>query len=153
MTVKESARRQYGELVNKAARQFTNFQKPSEGWIANVRKALAMKGVQLAKRTSVTRAAISQAERNERDGAITLKQMEKIANALECKFVYAIVPEGKVEDILARQACKKANKIMTSASAHMALEDQSLPSSATAREIDRLVSSMLNEISPGLWDE
>jgi predicted DNA-binding mobile mystery protein A len=94
MSVKETARQQYVRIADRAAKQLTNLQPPLEGWLTSLRKALGMSGAEVAKRMGVTRSAIYQAERNERDGAITINQMEKLAEAMGGRFVYAIVPEA-----------------------------------------------------------
>ena len=60
---------------------------PGDGWIATIRKALGMSGAALARRLGVTRARVSQAERAEREGGITLKEMDEFAAAMGCRFV------------------------------------------------------------------
>lgn len=152
MSVKETARRQYIATVDRAATQLDGLETPSEGWIASLRKALGMSGAGLARRMGVTRAAIHQAERNETDGAITLNQMEKLASALGGRFVYAIVPDGKVEDIIRAQARRKAEKLVKRASGHMALENQSLSAEHRKQEIDRLTLDLMRSMPPGFWE-
>lgn len=112
-----------------------------------------MSGAQLARRTGVTKAAIYQAERNEPEGAITIKQMEKIAQALGCRFVYAIVPDDSVADIVKQQARKKAEALVQRASAHMALEKQALPSDQTRAEIERQTDELIRSMPPDFWEE
>lgn len=152
MSVKDTARRQYVRLADQAAQQVRAVRAPTEGWIATLRKALAISGPQLARRAGVTKAAIYQAERNERDGAISLRQMEKLAQALGGKFVYAIIPDGQVEDVIKAQAHKKAEALVRRASSHMALEKQSLPSKLTREEIERLADEMLRDMPPDFWE-
>jgi len=110
MSVRDTVTRQYQAIVDRAASQFGAGQPPlpPEGWIATARKALGMSGAQLAKRLGVTRARVSQAERAEPSGSITLKTMRATAEAMGCRFVYAIVPEDRIEDVIAAQARKKA---------------------------------------------
>ena len=48
-------------------------------------------------------------EKNEKN--IKISTMERIADALDCDFVYAIVPREKFDDIIYKQAQKKAKKI------------------------------------------
>lgn len=153
MNVRDTAKRQSARQADKAAQQVAGMPAPKEGWIATLRQALGMSGAQLAKRVGVTRAAIYQAERNERDGAITLKQLEKIAQALGGKLVYAIVPDGKVDDIVRQQANAKAESLVRRASAHMALEMQSLPPDETQREIARLAEELIRTMPSDFWDQ
>jgi predicted DNA-binding mobile mystery protein A len=152
MNVKETARKQYVRIVDRAAQQLTNVAVPSEGWLVMLRKALGMSGADVAKRMGVTRNAVYQAERNELDGAITLKQMEKLAEALGGRFVYVIVPEGGVESVIKAQAWRKAEARIRRASAHMALEAQSLPKEQTRQKIEELAAELMRDMPSDFWE-
>lgn len=152
MNVKETARRQFVRISNRAAKQFGTSQTPSEGWIATLRKALGMSGAEVAARMGVSRNAVYQAERNEREGAITINQMRKLAEAMGGEFVYAIIPEGSVEDVIHAQARRKAEALIGRASAHMALEKQSLPSAQTKQRIEELTQELARDMPPDFWD-
>ena len=65
-----------------------------EGWIRAIRNQHGMQGKQLAKKMQVSAARISVLERDEQRGAVTLKMMQKAADALDCDFVYAFVPRA-----------------------------------------------------------
>ncbi|MCR9196529.1 MAG: mobile mystery protein A [Hyphomonas sp.] len=151
--MKETARKQYVQIVDRTAQQLANLKTPAEGWLSMLRKALGMSGAQVAERAGVTRAAIYQAERNERNGAITINQMQKFAAAMDGRFVYAIVPDGgRVEDVLRAQARRKAEERIRRASAHMALEKQALTPAQTAQRIDDLADELLREMPPDFWE-
>ena len=153
MSVKDTARKQYVQIVDRAARQVGNLKPPSEGWLSVLRKALGMSGAQVAARAGVSRNAIYQAERNERDGAITINQMHKLADAMGGRFVYAIVPDsGQVEDIIRAQARRKAEARIMRASAHMALEKQALTNEQTSQRIDDLADDLIREMPPDFWE-
>lgn len=151
-SVKDTAKRQYARLLDKAAQQLAGVQMPSDGWISIMRKALGMSAPELARRMGVTKPAIYQAERKEREGGVTLQHMEKLAEALGGRFVYAIVPEGNVDDVLRIQARKKAESVVRRASSHMALEKQSLTSEQTREEIERLADDLLRERPSDFWE-
>lgn len=157
MSVQKTIQKQYQRIVNEAATCFAmpsgTMQKPSEGWIVTVRKALGMSGVQLARRMGITRAAISQREKAEPDGGITLKQMQATAEALGCRFVYAIVPEENVEDVIRKHAQKKALTTTKRASGHMALEKQSLTNHANEKIINDLAEDLVRNMPSSFWDE
>lgn len=112
-----------------------------------------MSGAQLARRMGNTRARVAQAERAERNGGVTLKSMEAFAAAMGCKFYYAIIPEGKIEDIVTEQARKKAQAIVQRASRHMALEDQALSDRQNAEEVKRLTQQLLGQMSSDFWQD
>ena len=152
MGVKDTAKRQYVRLLNSAAEQLPVLQSPREGWISTMRKALGMSAPELAHRLGVTKPAIYQVERKELEGGVTLQHMEKLAQAMGGRFVYAIVPETSVEDIVEAQARRKAEAIVRRASAHMALEKQSLPPDQTKDEIERLTQEIMREQPSDFWE-
>jgi len=69
--------------------------KPGIGasWIRSVRTQHNIQGKQLAKKMQVSPARISVLEKDEQRGAVTLKMMQKAADALDCTFVYALIPK------------------------------------------------------------
>ncbi|MFT3987972.1 mobile mystery protein A [Aestuariivirga sp.] len=152
MTVKQAVRRQYQAIVDQAAVQMGTLGIPVEGWLRTTRKALGMSGAQLARRMQVTRARVTNAEQAERDGGITIKSMQAAAEAMGCRFVYAIVPATKVNDVLEAQAQKKAQALVGTASQHMALESQVLPADKIAQEIDSVARDILHEMPPDFWN-
>ena len=64
------------------------------GWIRSMRIKQGLKGFQLAERMQVSAARISVLEKDEARGAVTLKMMERAAEAMGCKFEYRIVQAG-----------------------------------------------------------
>lgn len=67
-------------------------------WLRGVRRAQKLKGVELARRMEVSPARISMMERDEEQGALTLKMMQKAAQALDCEFVYAVIPKQSLKE-------------------------------------------------------
>jgi predicted DNA-binding mobile mystery protein A len=152
MSVKTVVQQQYQRIVDSAA-SFSALQTPPEGWLRTVRKALGMSGAQLAKKMKVTRARVAQAERAELDGAVTLKSLQTMAEAMGCRFVYAIVPPQRIEDVIMRQARKKAAALVGTASQHMALESQALPDDKIAQAVERLTREIAAEMPPDFWSK
>ena len=68
-----------------------------KSWLRSARKAQNLKGIELAKRMAVSPARISMMERDEAHGALTLKMMQKAAQALDCEFVYAVIPKSALK--------------------------------------------------------
>ena len=64
------------------------------GWIRRMRIEQGLKGFQLADRMQVSAARISVLEKDEARGAVTLKMMQRAAEAMGCKFEYRIVQAG-----------------------------------------------------------
>jgi predicted DNA-binding mobile mystery protein A len=152
MTLKPIVRSQYQRLVDSAARHAA-LQTPPEGWLRTVRKALGMSAAHLAGKMGVTRARIAQTEQAELSGATTLKSMQAAAQAMGCRFVYAIVPEKDIDDLILAQARKKARALVGTASTHMALESQTLPDKNIAREVDRLTRDMARDMPRDFWND
>ena len=154
MSVKETVRQQYVRTVDKATQQVGGLKLPHEGWLTTMRKALGMSAPQLARRAGVTKAAIYQAENKEREGGITIRQMQKLARSMGGHFVYALVPDdGDVSARLYGQARAKAEHIVRRASSHMALEKQSLPGQQVTQEIEQLANRLVRDMPPDFWDE
>ncbi|GFE65564.1 mobile mystery protein A [Litoreibacter roseus] len=151
-SVKDTAIRQYARQLDDAARQCAGLTPPKEGWITTMRKALEMSAPELARRLGVTKPAIYQAERKERIGGITLQHMERLAEAMGGEFVYAIVPNASVRDVLYSQAREKAKQTVKRASAHMALEQQSLTPQQLNQEIERLAEELLRDRPSDFWE-
>jgi predicted DNA-binding mobile mystery protein A len=152
MSVKKIVLSQYQGIVDRAAESVKGLRVPSEGWIRTVRKSLGMSGAQLARRRSVTRGLVSNTEKAELEGAVTLKVMEQMAEALGCRFVYAIVPEKSVKDVIKLRASEKAKKITDYADKQMALEAQSLNQKQKDFEIERLTQEFIRDMPSNLWD-
>jgi predicted DNA-binding mobile mystery protein A len=153
MSVRNAVRRQYQRIVNRAAMQAGGIQVPPEGWVVTARKALGMSGAQLARRLGVSRAAVSQTEKNELSGSVTLKHIQNTAEAMGYKFVYAIVPTDEAENIIRTQAERKARSLVSRASAHMALEGQALSKEQNEEEIARIRDELMRDVPPGFWTD
>lgn len=126
-------------------------ERPSEGWIRVIRTALGMSVRQLAERIGVTQQSASRLETNEADDSITLKSLRKAAEAMDCKLVYALVPnEGSLERIIEKQALKKAKAIVDPVDHTMQLEAQGVGDSES--KIKQLAEEMAKELNSKLWD-
>lgn len=153
MSMKQIIARQYRENVSAARAKLAGLQTPSEGWLRTMRTSLGMSGAQLARRMGLTRDAISKFEKAELDGGITIKSMQSLAQSMNARFVYAIVPEGDIDEIIERRAHQKAEKLVKEASVHMALEAQSLSQERYNEQVKRLAREMLDTTPSKLWDD
>ncbi|UWR00233.1 helix-turn-helix domain-containing protein [Rhodobacteraceae bacterium S2214] len=105
--------RRLTRLLDRAAKQLGDVEVPPKGWIAAMRAALGMSAEYVAQRKGVSRNAVYQAERSEKDGAVSLKQMDQLAAAMGGKFVYAIVPDDRIDEMKYRQAKSKARQLLS----------------------------------------
>jgi predicted DNA-binding mobile mystery protein A len=152
VSIKTVIARQLRENINAVRKKLAGLEPPSEGWLRTMRKALGMSGAQLARRMGMTRGAVSRNEKAEREGAITLKTMKHMAANMNCRFVYAVIPDRDVEEIIEHQAREKARQLVNQAGVHMALEDQSLSKDRLNAEIERIAKELLSKPS-SIWDD
>jgi predicted DNA-binding mobile mystery protein A len=127
-------------------------QPPVKGWIRAVREVLGMSGTQLAKRLRVSQPRIPKLEQDELTGAVTLKTMRQAAEALDCVFVYALVPRKSLEDTVRAQARKVAGERMQRVSHSMLLESQALGQEEQRESLDAAVDELARETPRDLWD-
>lgn len=126
---------------------------PVSGWIRAIRDALNMNGRQLADRLGEHRSRSNQLEQQEQTGSLTLKAMRKTAEALDCVFVYAIVPRISLEETMRNRAMEVAVKRLVRATQTMQLENQALNSDENKEVLSRMVDEMMDSPPANLWDE
>jgi len=127
--------------------------RPKEGWIRTLRKALGMSSPQLAMLLGVSKAQASQIERMEIEDRVTLKQLRRVAEKLECELVYAVVPRSSINEIIRARARYKAKKIVETANKHMILESQQLSEFSLNEQIDLETNRLLQDMPRNLWEE
>ena len=126
---------------------------PRKGWISEIRRALGMTASQLATRLTVTGPAVSQYEKGEVNRTITLDTLEKVAAALGCEFVYALVPKVSLDDLLHRRARRLATKMLERTSHSMHLEQQDVSENEIKKQIEDLTQQLLADRPRTLWND
>lgn len=124
---------------------------PRKGWIHTIRTALGMPQEELARRMGINRSRVSQIERAEVDGTITLATFQKAASALDARLVMGVVTQHTVADIIEEQAERVANQTLADVHQTMALEDQATNESHLAAEKKRLKDNLLRDSWRKLW--
>ncbi|MBV8446883.1 MAG: mobile mystery protein A, partial [Hyphomicrobiales bacterium] len=84
----------------KALSAITRNSLPPRGWIRAIRDALGMTTVQLARRLGVSQPRITELEKSELSGSISLRSLRRAAEALGCQVVYVLVPNKPLEMVL-----------------------------------------------------
>lgn len=112
------------------------------GWINYMRQALGMTIQKLAERANVSKTTAAQAERGEAKGKVTIDTLKKMAEAMDCEFVYAFVPNKTIKITLKERALEKAKRILLEADTHMTLEDQRVEQDIKDR-IERLADTLI----------
>ncbi|PIE15874.1 MAG: transcriptional regulator [Rhodobacterales bacterium] len=152
MSVSRAKQRQAESKINQAVQMAQAFAKPLGGWIATFQEAIGMSAPALAERLGVSRNSVYSSIQNERAGTISLNQLDKMAEAMGGKLVYAIIPrEGPVEEIVMAQARKKAKRIIQRTRAHMALEEQIEGLRSQEEMIEELAREIVREMPRDFW--
>jgi predicted DNA-binding mobile mystery protein A len=125
---------------------------PVKGWIRAIREALGMSGKQLANRLHVSQPRIPRLEQDELSGVVSLKTMRQAAEAMDCVFVYAIVPRTTLEETVRAQARKIAESRTQRVSHTMLLEAQNLSTGEQRASLEAAVDELVREMPKELWD-
>ncbi len=125
--------------------------RPAKGWIFTIKNTLGISATYLAKKLSVNQSVVSRLEKSEIDNTITLKSLQSVAGALDCKLVYALVPNTSLENIIKTQAKKIAREHLKNVSHHMMLEEQSIDKEKQQMLYDELLEKLLSEHPKKLW--
>ncbi|MEK6555429.1 MAG: mobile mystery protein A [Bdellovibrionota bacterium] len=121
-----------------------NLFKVEQGWIRQTREALGMTLSKLGKVCGVSTPTISQAERREADGKVTVETLKKTAEAMNCEFIYMFVPKSEMTAFIEEKAYEKAKRILMNADLHMSLEDQKVKGDLETK-IQRLKNKLIDE--------
>jgi predicted DNA-binding mobile mystery protein A len=99
--------------------------RPSSGWLASVREALGLSLASVGRRLRTARQVIQRLEKYEASDRITLRNLRRVAEAMGCELVYAIVPKtGTFAELAEKPARDQALRDVESVVHTMALEDQ-----------------------------
>lgn len=126
--------------------------RPRRGWLRAIRAALGMSGAQLGERLGVTRARIARIEKDEVGDKLTLETLRRTAEALDCVFVYAIVPRTSLADTVQAQARAVARARAERTGRTMRLEDQALSEAEARTAMDAEADRLVREMPRTLWD-
>lgn len=126
---------------------------PRKAWIRAIRDALGMTAKQLAIRLGVAQQAVARIEKEELAGSVTIKTMRRIAECLDCVFVYGFVPRTSLEETVARQAKKVAAQRLAQASQTMSLENQALSRRENEQALSDLVDELIRTLPSNLWNK
>lgn len=126
---------------------------PPIGWIKAIRIGIGMSMEQLGKKLSITKQAVMDIEKREKDGAITIRSMQEIAKVMDMKFVYGFVPNaGSLDQMIERRALEMATKIVQRTSTTMKLEDQLNSNERIEKAIKERAAEIINKTPKILWD-
>lgn len=125
---------------------------PRRGWVRAIREALGMTQAQLGNRLRVSRQSVQDMEKAEAERRITLESLDRLAQAMGCRVVYALVPEdGSLEDLRIRRANELAEALLKPTDHSMKLEAQGVKKSERERQRKMLAEELLRDSPRKLW--
>ena len=136
-----------------ALRRLLKTQRPPKGWLRAVRDALGMTTKQFARRLGVSQPRIVELEQSEAAGTVTLNTLQRAAEALGCRLVYALVPEKSLADTVRERAELLARQRQAAVEHTMRLEDQAVKDKRAARALHEQIIEELLQRPARLWDK
>jgi len=131
----------YGVLLTKRA--------PSRGWLKEIREALGRTERQQAQRLGVSGSTLHKSEQSEAEERISLGQLRKLADGLDCELVYALVPRKPLTEVVQDRATQLAKEEVHGVAHTMGLEDQR----PTDERIQKQVARRAEELLRGKWSD
>jgi predicted DNA-binding mobile mystery protein A len=104
-----------------------------------------MPAVQLARRLGMKAQSIADIEKSEASGTIQMKTLRRVAEALDCVVVYAIVPKSSLEDMVDARAREIAGRELARIAHTMDLEAQGLSDQERLEQIETYIRDHLRE--------
>ncbi|MGE3622927.1 MAG: helix-turn-helix domain-containing protein [Bdellovibrionales bacterium] len=123
---------------------------PARGWLHMVRGGLGLTADRLAALTGLSARNIRGIERSEADGTIKLETLRRVAKAMQCELVYAVVPHKSLAETLRGRAFAKVVP-------QIILLNKSSRSKLSDREIIELTNAIIEnskmlDDTDKLWD-
>ena len=126
---------------------------PPKGWLRAIRNALGMTTAQYARRLGVSQPRIIELEKSETQGSVTLRTLQRAAEALGCRLVYALVPDRPLANVVHERADLVARRQLASVEHIMRLEDQVVEDKKARQELQRQSIEELLRRPARLWDD
>ena len=152
MNDKDYLRLQQIEEAIKPFRPLVDTQPPRRGWIRAIQQALGVTNRQLAIRLHLKPQTIEDMQEHEAKETIKLQTLRKLAQALDCRLVCAVVPNKPLEEMRLEQARKVARRQLKPVAHSMSLEAQGVSDADQKSELDRLVQKLLAGNPRKLWE-
>ncbi|WJF91781.1 mobile mystery protein A [Paraburkholderia bonniea] len=124
---------------------------PPRGWLKLIRESLGLTERQQAARLSISAPTLHKSEQAEADERITLKQLRKLAEGLDCELVYALVPRKPLTQMVAEQAHAIALREVSEVAHTMSLEDQRPTETHLRRQVEQRAEELLRGRWSALW--
>lgn len=144
------------QQINNKMLSFTSLKKvamPPIGWIKAIRTAIGMSMQQLGNKLNVSKQAVMDIEKREKEGSITIKSLREIARAMDMQLVYGFVPnDGSLDALIEKRATELATQIVMRTANTMKLEDQANSKKRIETAIRERAAAIKNEMPKILWN-
>ena len=125
--------------------------RPQTGWIRSIRQSLGMTAAQLAQRVGVSQPRILAIERAETTAAVELKTLQRVAEALNCRLVYAFIPKEPLEQVVRKRARVVATERLAGVEHTMRLENQGTSTEAQDERLSEAIDFLAEHADGSLW--
>jgi predicted DNA-binding mobile mystery protein A len=133
----------YAELKNR--------RRPPRGWLQTIRQALGLTERQQAARVGIAASTLHKSEAAEAEDRITLGQLRKLADGLDCELVYALVPRKPLTQVVEDQARAIALQEVSSVAHTMDLEGQRPAPDRLRKQVEQRTADLLQGRWSDLW--
>jgi predicted DNA-binding mobile mystery protein A len=133
--------------------KLSNIAMPPTGWVKAIRTAIGMSMQQLGNKLSISKQAIMDIEKREKEGSITIKSLREIARVMDMELVYGFVPkQGSLDAMIEKRATELATQIVMRTANTMKLEEQSNSQERIESAIKERAIAIQNDMPKILWD-
>ena len=153
MTARQKLRRRQLDERGDALRGVVPVAKSRFGWTRAIRTALGMSIEALARKMGLSPTALQSIEKGEVSGSSTVRSLRRVAEALDCDLVVALVPRKRLEATIRERAVEVARKRLTKTNRTMALENQAIPEERLEIMVQDLADELLQRRLGDLWKE
>jgi predicted DNA-binding mobile mystery protein A len=124
---------------------------PQRGWLKAIRESLGLTERQQASKLGITGSSLHKSELAEAEERISLGQLRKLADGLDCELVYALVPRKPLTQVVEDQARSIALQEVSSVAHTMSLEDQRPATERLRKQVELRTAELLRGRWSDLW--
>ena len=129
----------------------TDRRPPPRGWLKAIRESLGLTERQQADRLGITGSTLHKSELAEAEERITLGQLRKLADGLDCELVYVLAPRKPLTQVVEDQARSIALQEVSGVAHTMSLEDQRPATERLRKQVEQRTAELLRGRWSDLW--
>jgi predicted DNA-binding mobile mystery protein A len=124
---------------------------PERGWLKLIRECLGRTQRQQALRLGIAASTLHKAELSEAEERISLGQLRKLADGLDCELVYALVPRKPLTDVVQDRARVIATEEVGAAAHSMGLDAKRPGNERLRKQVEHRSEELLRGRWSDLW--